>query len=198
MTQDTILVSFPVSSSSSLLGKITSVGLWHGRWRRKEGILSSLYVNTTTLSLEYKGYGMPCCQSVVLILPRRTKYSWEIKGKQECHCSQCSSCCVTRRNTSHHVLLELHVAPTATVATTFSLQLTLALNNLSESKKVLSVSESCYLSKDFSCLTISCFTLNSQFNLKKYKYRSSNTREKVGRKIVPGRTGRPLWVVTCI
>lgn len=61
-------------------------------------------------------------------------------------------------------LPELDTAPAGTAATTFSLELTLILNNLTrflENKKITSVSGSPF--KDSSCPTIPSFTVKSQF-----------------------------------
>lgn len=95
------------------------------------------------------------------------------------------------------VLLELDGAPTGTATTMFSLQLILALN-LSENKKVLSVSGSLL------CFQRFFLSYNTKFYLKFPIQPHLNTNigfKRLGRrweKTVPGRTGRPLWVVTCI
>lgn len=96
-------------------------------------------------------------------------------------------------------LLELDVAPTGTATTTFSLQLILALNNLSENKYVLSASGSLL------CFQRFFLSYNPKFYLKfPIQPHLKNTNiggQTLGRrweKTVPGRTGRPLWVVTCI
>lgn len=122
---------------------------------------------------------MSCSLSVVLVLPRRTNYIWEIKWKQMCHYSKHSPCCLTGRNASHCNLYLCTAGagggPYRHSYDYIQFTATLALNNLSENKKVLSQGL-CYAFKDSSCLTIPNST-----SLKKYYYRSSNTREKVGK-----------------
>lgn len=58
--------------------KNQTMGLWISRWRRREGILPNFYLNTATVEIEYKRYTLSCSWPVVLILPRRRKYGWEI------------------------------------------------------------------------------------------------------------------------
>lgn len=96
-------------------------------------------------------------------------------------------------------LLELDVAPTGTATITFSLQIILSLNNLSENQEVLSVSGSLL------CFPRFFLPYNTKFYLKfpiQPHFKNTNIGfQTLGRrweKTVPGRTGKLLWVVTYI